>query len=411
MKNNSLNAQENNQTPRSIVARQPIVNSDKTLFAYELLYREGANNAFPDASNAHQATLRLLAEQYLSFQQKHLERHLGFVNFDEKSLLENVPMDFCKDEFVIEILESCEPTQALYDAVHALKQRGYMLALDDYQPASEWERFYPLVDYIKLDIQAIPLSDCAALIRNVKQPHILFLAEKVETHDEFQQAKDIGFSLFQGYFFQKPEMMESKKLSASAMDIFKLSSLVAAREINYLKINQIIARNPALSLQLLKFVNNDSRINQPIKNLQQALAYLGDERIRKYVTYTALAALAPSKPDVLLTSILHRARFMENISRHLSFPECQESAYLCGMLSLMGGLLDMSLEAILNSLAVDEVISQALLNRSGPTGHLLTVVEAVEHSNWEQLHEVSKVLQVNEGTIMQSLEEAHCWVG
>lgn len=411
MKNNSLKAQENNNAPCSVVARQPIVNSEKTLFAYELLYREGANNAFPQVSNAHQATLRLLAEQYLSFQQKNLERYLGFVNFDEKSLLEKVPMDFCKDDIVIEILETCEPTQALYDALNALKQQGYTLALDDFQPASAWERFYPLVDYIKLDIQALSLSDCASLIRDFKYVNVLFIAEKVETYDEFQQAKQIGFSLFQGYFFQKPEMIKSKKLSASAMDIFKLSSLVATRELNYLKINQVIARNPALSLQLLKFVNNDSRVNQPIKNLQQALAYLGDERIRKYVTYTALSALAPSKPDVLLKSILHRARFMDNLSHQASVQNCQESAYLCGMLSLMEGLLDMPLEAILNSLAVDEAIYQALMNREGTLGLLLTVAEVIEHSNWEPLYNVSKQLQVTEPQVMRSLEEANRWVG
>lgn len=195
----------------SMVARQPILDSQCGLVAYELLYRGGDADHFPDGVRSEQATLQLLAEQFLTYQCRILDGHKGYVNFDQQSLLRGVPLDFPCEDIVIEVLETCEPTDALFTALSELVRQGYALALDDFEPSPDWARFYPLVSVIKLDVQTLPFRHCTQIIQRLKGTGIVFLAEKVETYQEFHQAIKCGFSLFQGYFFQKPEVIRRKK--------------------------------------------------------------------------------------------------------------------------------------------------------------------------------------------------------
>ncbi|GLT17859.1 histidine kinase [Vibrio zhanjiangensis] len=393
----------------SVVARQPIIDVNKELFAFELLYREGDINAF-NSPFEKRATMRLLSEQFLTLQKRNLSEKKGFVNFEYIDLIEGLPFDFSPDDIVVEVLETCAPTQELFDAISNLKAKNYLVALDDFVPAPEWGRFYPLVDYIKLDVRELSFKECASIIRDFKNTDIQFIAEKVEDHKEFIQAQKCGFHLFQGYFFQKPEVIKTQKLSASAMDIFKLSALVAKRDIDLVKVNQVVGRNPVLSVQLLKFVNSDSRVSSKIESTQQALSYLGGDRVRKYVTYTMASALSPSKPSILLRNLLMRAKLMECLAQHMKLPSVSESAYLCGMLSLIEGLLDMALKDVLASLTLSDSIVSALVSKEGALGDLLLIVEATETSDWNALRQLQSKTSLDDETIMACLDEANTWI-
>ncbi|KJY85108.1 signal transduction protein [Vibrio galatheae] len=392
----------------SIVARQPILDKNKDLFAFELLYREGEANAFPTSSS--RSTLRLLSEQFLTFQKRNLDGKPGFVNFEHSDIVNGVPFDFSPNDIVVEILETCSPTDELFNSIVELKEKNYLVALDDFQPSSEWDRFCPLVDFIKLDVRELSFVECKRIIHSLDSTDIQFVAEKVENHEEFLKAQACGFSLFQGYFFQKPEIIKTHKLSASALDIFKLSTLVAKRDVDLNKVNQIIERNPVLSVQLLNFVNSDSRVSKTIESTRQALAYLGDDRIRKYVTYTTLAALSPNKPNIILRNLLNRAKFIECLASHLDEPTLSDSAYLCGMLSLVDGLLDMALTDVLSSLPLSDIITHALVDREGTLGNLLSIAEAIEASNWVLLDKMKAKVSLSEETIMECLTKSNAWV-
>ena len=393
----------------SVVARQPIIDINKELFAFELLYREGDTNAF-NTPYEQRATMRLLSEQFLTLQKRNLSEKRGFVNFEYIDLIEGVPCDFSPDDIVVEILETCSATQELYDAIVNLKQKDYLVALDDFVPAPEWDRFYPLIDFIKLDVRELSFDQCASIIRDFKNTDIQFIAEKVEDHKEFVQAQKCGFDLFQGYFYQKPEVIKTQKLTASAMDIFKLSALVAKKDIDILRVNQIVERNPALSVQLLNFVNSDSRVNTRIESTQQALSYLGGDRVRKYVTYSMASALSPSKPSILLRNLLIRAKFMEGLAQNVNDTSVSESAYLCGMLSLIDGLLDMALKDVLASLTLSDSLVAALVRREGTLGDLLAIAEAIEMSDWKALESRQSKTMLDDKTIMTCLDKANSWI-
>lgn len=393
----------------SMVARQPILDSQCGLVAYELLYRGGDADHFPDGVRSEQATLQLLAEQFLTYQCRILDGHKGYVNFDQQSLLRGVPLDFPCEDIVIEVLETCEPTDALFTALSELVRQGYVLALDDFEPSPDWARFYPLVSVIKLDVQTLPFRHCTQIIQRLKGTGIVFLAEKVETYQEFHQAIKCGFSLFQGYFFQKPEVIRRKKIASSTLDLFKLSSLVSKRNIDHSAVNVVISRNPVFSVQLLKFVNAGVQLRTPIKDIEQSLHYLGDDRIRKFVSYTAISALAPGKPDVLLYHSLQRAKCLEALAGVTEGSCDPASAYLCGLMSLVDGMLDMPLEAILAQLAIAPNIVEALTERRGRLGDFLRVVEALERSDWPKLATQAQLLSLDEEQILSCHYLASEW--
>ena len=392
----------------SYVARQPIVDRNKKTIAFELLYRDGKENSFPNVSSDY-ATKSILVNQTLVHQKRILDGKKGFVNFGYDSLLERLPFDFPHKNYVIEILEDCPPSDDLFDVILELKSKGYTVALDDFIPSEEWHRFYKHIDIIKFDITTYSLPQAAAYIKTLLHYDIKFLAEKVETYEEFHSAKEYGFDLFQGYFFSKPEMIYNKMLDSSINSKIQLSVAVSSRELDLRLIEKIIASNPGLSFKLLNFVNEYSMVRSPIKSLQQALVYLGEDRVRKFITYAVIKTLNADKPSILCNMSLQRAKFFEMILSSMGLHHKRELGYLCGMLSIIDALLDSDMSTIVDALNINQEIKDALLGEEGRLNDLIKLAEAVENSNWIKVDELSNVLNITEAQIINSFVESTLW--
>lgn len=263
---------------KSFVARQPILDREEKLIGYELLFREGLNNAFPDIDPVR-ATSKVLSNVYFkSDSYEHvIQDKVGYVNFPYQSLVTLVPALLPKEKIVIEVLEDCKPTDELLVAIKHLKSLGYTIALDDFVPTPEWKRFLRFIDIIKFDISVIPLNKAANLIKKLGE-RISFVAERVETREQFLQCKELGFHYFQGYYFAKPEIIEQKAISASQLSVIKLCQEVAKEEIQIKRLEALFATDVALSYKLFRYVNS-SNLSAPIRSFRQALAYLGENKI------------------------------------------------------------------------------------------------------------------------------------
>jgi EAL and modified HD-GYP domain-containing signal transduction protein len=392
----------------SYVARQPIVDRNKKTVAFELLYRDGKENCFPNVT-ADYATKSILINQILVHQKKILDGKKGFINFGYESLIGRLPFDFPSKKYVIEILESCEPSDDLFNIVVELKRAGYTIALDDYVPTEAWCRFYHYIDIIKFDITTYPLEQAAQYLKTLTKYDIQFLAERVETYEQFNTALDCGFHLFQGYFFSKPEMIKSKVLDSSLTSKLKLSVALSKEQLDLNLIESIIASNPGLSLKLLNFVNECSTIRSPIKSLQQALVYLGQDRVRKFITYAVLKTLTVDKPDIVITMTLQRARFFEIMLDVMKLKDQKELGYLCGLLSMIDALLDAEMSSIIAPLNINDSIKSALLGGSGVLGDLIKLTESIESSDWDKVTEFSQSLSVSEADIDDAFVVATLW--
>lgn len=393
----------------SYVARQPILDTDKNTIGYELLFRDGPNNAFPD-TEPEQATSRLLSDQFLNSYYYAAGEKLGFVNFPYESLIKLLPTLFHKDTIIVEILEGCEPTDELLQAVIALYKKGYKLALDDFIPDPRWKRFLPYINIIKFDIRVFPLEKAKVFIHRSLGYKIKFLAEKVETYEEFQQAKGIGFDYFQGYFFSKPEMLQQRSIESYQLSVFQLCKEVSVSNVDYSAVEKLVVSDVSLSYKLLKCVNSSSVISQPITSFKQALVYLGQDKLRRFIYLVALAHISQHKPPSLYSLSIQRARICEQLVSQGFLKEKSSQAYLMGMFSLLESLLDQPLTLLLSRLPISNEVKLALTEGKGELGYLLMAVQAYEKADWEQVSHYCKVLNISEELIASQYSESVKWV-
>lgn len=392
----------------SYVARQPILDSQRQTFGYELLYRDGPKNTFPEIE-PEKATSRLLSDNFFDSNSSLLENKLAFVNFPQQSIVNLVPGLFPKDQIVIEILEDSEPNEALFEAVKSLWQQGYRFALDDFKPSKQWKRFLPYIWIIKFDIRDIPVQKAQIFIDSMKHLEIRFLAEKVETYEEFEQAKRAGFELYQGYFFSKPELVQKKAIEPTFITIVQLLKEVSRQSIDFDYVETLITQDLSLSYKLLKFVNSSAMIKNEIRSFRQALAYLGEDKLRRFISLVAIASTNDSKPSSLYGLSLQRARFAELLVVHGNINIDRSQAFLAGMFSVLDSLLDRPLTELLNDIPLDVDIKSALVNRDGELGTMLDLIESYEKADWSNVHHISDGCGINQPFVGECYEQSMRW--
>ncbi|MDW6002591.1 EAL and HDOD domain-containing protein [Vibrio mangrovi] len=395
------------------VARQPILNAKGVTLGYELLFRDGEMNAFPSHVSSERATYRLIAENFLTLGRTSDRRTSRcFINFPYKSLIRRLPFMLPKHQIVVEVLETCEPTDALYSVVRDLYRQGYLLALDDFVYSPAWERFLPYVHIVKLDIMAMGVDEACQFVQQKisSDCKCRFLAERVETEAEFLQTKAAGFSFFQGYYFKKPQVMKRQYVMPEYLTAMNLFNEVCQTEVNFDRVEEILSQDVALSYKLLRFVNALSdRICVSISSFRQALIYLGQEKLRSFVSLTVASYVAVNKPKELYRLSLQRAHFCQLMSVHAPFRELKAQAFMIGLFSVLDAILDTSIDDLMEQLPLPEPAKEALAKREGAFGDLLTIQEYFEKGDWHGVETESQKIGIPVEEVSQSLYEALCW--
>ncbi|WP_416307755.1 EAL and HDOD domain-containing protein [Neptunicella sp. SCSIO 80796] len=393
------------------VARQPIFNTDMSLFAYELLFRNSERNVYPGI-DPDIATSRMV-DGITSLQDwdSLLQRQTAFINFTAEAVINELPLTLPKERIVVEILENSEPTQTLLKAVINLQQLGYRIALDDYQHKVEWEAFLPYVYMVKIETPLHTQQKLMQFCNRLQQfPHLRLLAEKVETHEQFEQAKQLGFSYFQGYFFCKPEMVKSRFLGHSSAAL-----LYALREINKpdasaAKVAQACQGDPRLSVKLLRYVNSTLFFRStPISSIKHAVSFLGERELRRFV-YLMLTTYATSAKltEVIKTS-LARARFCELWVQRTRLTSSSDEAFLAGMLSMVEAIFDAPVETILDNIGLSDELFLVITQKQGLLGMTIRLIESIERADWPQFDELKSELKVTDDIAAQLYESSIQW--
>ncbi len=376
------------------VARQPIFRANKKLFAYELLFRTGMSNAFPGIDGGT-ATSSLLSSSFFTVGIEHISGgKLVFINFTEELLLRGTPTLFPQNQVVVEILEDVQPTSEVIAACQALHQQGYILALDDFVFQTNLQPLIDIAKIIKIDFRLTPLTEIAAMLSQMEGAACEFLAEKIETHEEFMEAKALGFSYFQGYFFAKPEVLRNKDISSSQLTIMQLICEVNRAECNINKLETLINQDVSISYKLINYLNSAfySRL-QPISSIRQAIAYLGERGIRIFISLIAASRLVDNKPDELLRASAIRAKFLEQIAIELDIDSGE--LFMLGLFSMLDAMLDHSMDFLVGQLPLTAQMSEALVKRSGPLIPYLRLAETFEAGNWSALDSQLTVMKIS----------------
>ncbi|WP_372761938.1 EAL and HDOD domain-containing protein [Pseudoalteromonas sp.] len=392
------------------VARQAILNRRQNVVAYELLFRDSAKNCFPGISDG-QATARLIMENQLNLGTRHITAgKTALINIGPESL----KLDLCaflpSKDVVIELLETIEPSEDNYQLCRELFRNNYKLALDDFVYNPQWERFLKLVKLIKFDIKQTPLTDLKRIVKQLKtHKQLKLLAEKIETHDEFQLAYTMGFDYFQGYFFAKPMMFKQNDIDYNYGLVIAIFAEVMKPEPSIKKIAGLFELDAALAYKLLRLLNSGVfPIQNEITSLKQALVYLGHERLKKFVSLIVTAHTAKAKPAELLQLCVVRARFCELIATKIAKQQAGE-AFLTGLFSLLEAILDHPMASLVNKLPFPDAIKSALLKEKNTLYYILDVVIAYESGSWWALEQAVLLLNIDSAILPPLYKQAVTW--
>lgn len=389
--------------PVMLVGRQPILDRWQNVFGYELLYRKSQPS--PERGNGgDEATLDVLLG---TFSQAGLKAIVGskkaFINLTRNFLVGNYPIPLPPDRTVLEILETTELDDDLIEALKELAHLGYQIAMDDITSYDRVARLVGLVNIVKVEINRIAPSDLARLVLEARQRGIRLLAEKVENREVYQRCLMLGFDLFQGYFFCRPEVVPVRRIATPRMVILQAIAALQNPNIEIRELNRIISMDASMSYRLLKLVNSGYySFISPITSIQHAITMIGLNQLRAWLSLLLMTNI-DDKPSELSMVGLLRAKLAEGFAQEMREPN-PPSYFLVGLFSILDALLDMPMTEVVEGLMLAPEIVQALVRREGKMGKMLRAVEDLEGANWDRIIETNLEPEVINAVYFDSLQ-------
>jgi c-di-GMP-related signal transduction protein len=389
------------------VARQVILTRDEKVFGYELLFRDGIEDYFcsPDMEAASRSTLdssMLMGLDVLCDGQR------AFINCTREVLLKEYVTLLPAQQTVVEILETVPADDLVVAACRRLKESSYMIALDDFVLDDPRSTLAELADIIKVDIRVTTASQRAQVIKRHGAWRCRMLAEKVETRDEFLETSKSGFVYFQGYFFRHPELMTAKEIPVNRLNYLRMLQMVSQDELNHREIEKVLKSEASLCYRLLRYLNSAAfSFSNEVHSVRHALSLLGDREVRRWVRLVATLGASEGKPSDLLLTALVRARFCELLSPRIQNPN--SDLFLLGLLSLMDAILEMPMEKVLESIAVDHETKAVLLGAPSPLRPLYQLMLSQESGEWRRASDLTKQLHLSESDVAENQWKAMQW--
>ncbi len=364
------------------IGRQPIYQNDMKVFAYELLFRAADTQNAAVFADADLATSQVLVNSIVEIG---LDQIVGdrpaFFNMTRNYLLSESPLPFSGGRIVLEVLEDIEIDQELLDAVKRLSDRGYRIALDDFIFQESLRSLVDVADIVKIDITQLTREELKKHVVELRKQSVKLLAERVETQEEYDFCKVLGFDLYQGYFFCKPRVIKGQRIASNKLAILRLLMNLNNAEVDFEELENEISQDVSLSYRLLRTINSAFfALPRKVESIHQAVAYIGLQRTRDLAILLTLSDFN-DKPNEVLKTALIRAKFCEKMGGLVKIPNT-ELFFTVGLFSTLDALMDAPLETVLKGLPLSEDIVDALLYREGRPGEVLSRVMAYERGDW-----------------------------
>lgn len=394
------------------VGRQPIFTKNKEVFAYELLFRGSKEQEVYQAADGNKATAQVLENSLLEFELEKLTKHRpAFINFTAEVLMEKFIELLPTDLVVIELLETVDVTPAIVDRCKKLKALGFQLALDDFVFSPHYKELVALADYIKIDFRATNSRERYELTKRLGRPGLVFLAEKVETQEEYQEAVDAGYDLIQGYFFSKPEVVGGRTAGIAEHEVVLFLQEINKAEFDYRVLEELLRHNVHLAYKFLRLVNSPYfGFRVKINSFRHGLVLVGQENLCKWGSLLLLSSQAVNKSPELIILALTRARFAELISVRLKLNN-HKAFFLGGMFSLMDAILNRPMQEVVEKLPVLEEVKEAMLGFPNTLGLVLELVSANEKVDWDRSRLFALGLGLSLAHVAEDYYQAVVWSG
>ncbi|MCG8016411.1 MAG: HDOD domain-containing protein [Candidatus Thiodiazotropha sp. 'RUGA'] len=374
------------------VGRQPILDKKLNVYGYELLYRSTSDSQ--QGFDGDVATARTVLNSFLEFGLHRLVgKHRVFINMTERFFTEFTSLPVDPQQIVIEVLEDFDLTPAVIDGIKKLHEAGYAIALDDYRFEQRWIPLLPYCALIKVEILGLDLEKYVEPINDLLRRGITLLAEKVETREEYETAKRLGFTLFQGYFFAKPQTLSTTRNPGNRKILLRTIAQLNDPNADIEEVAKLIELDPNLSFKLLRVINSAAQgLTRKISSIREAVVFIGLNRLRAWSTLFVMASMEEASPELITTSLV-RAEMCRALADEFDSGH-PDSGYTIGLLSTLDAMLNQPMEQLLEEIPLADHMVEALGRHSGPFGNSLQCAIDLERCHW--MSESTKLLPVEQ---------------
>ena len=393
------------------LGRQPILDRNQEIIGFELLFRSADMDHAEFESYSH-ASASVITNALATFGiHEVLGGKFGFINIHLNLLLSEVLELLPLEQTVLELLEIIEMGDEVIERCRELKKLGFTLALDDHIYNSDYVEIYSIVDIVKIDILQTDAAQLPAIVKEFRRWPVKILAEKVETVEQFDTCFSMGFDLFQGYFFARPVVLNKRRIDVSGIAMLKLLQQLSV-EASLSEIEQTFKENPGLSYNLLRLVNSVALgMREKIKTLRHAIVILGMNHLRRWVQLSLFAgndSRGVNHPLLELAAVRGIMMELLVVQKGLS-SEHAEAAFMTGILSLLDILFEMEMSEIVQGLNLTDDVTNALLDRKGPLGCLLNLVERIEVTDFDAVRPLLSQCEITLDQLLSAQLEAFNW--
>ncbi len=395
------------------LARQPIFDRNDQLVAYELLYRRNpVENAAGTSVSVTRMSSDTLVQSLLTMGMERVTAgKTAFVNVDREMLLAD-PFDILDaNGVVIELLETIACDDATLAAARSLARRGFTVALDDFVYDESFDPFLRLARIVKVDVLGRSPEELRVAIERLQPFDVRLLAERVEDAEVHRQCAEMGFELFQGYFYARPEIMSGREVASGQASIIALLNLLRDPEATDVELEDAFRKDLMMTYKLLRIVNSGAFGGIGIESIKHAIRLLGRASLHRWLSLLLISSLASSSEvqNELVTIAMQRARMCELVVEALGRKRERDAAFMVGLFSLLDVLMRVPMDEILERVNLTDDLRQVLLERTGPHAPLLRLVEAYEKARWDDVFAEAATLGLPLDQVPGLYAEAVVW--
>jgi EAL and modified HD-GYP domain-containing signal transduction protein len=367
-----------------LIGRQPIYDADLWVEAYELLFR----GAITDLSNPTQGD-RATSDVLLgALTEIGLDRLVGerraYINLTRNFVRGHFPLPAPPERVVVELLEDIGVDSEIIEGVRELKRAGFTIALDDFEFIEGCEPLLRMADIVKLDVLGLDDGEVARRFAEVQPFGVRCLAEKIETREQFELCRGLGFELFQGFFLARPDVVHERSVAPNEAVLLQLLSDVQKPDFSFERAEEIVGSDVALTYRLLRHINSAMfGLVREIDSVRETLVYLGLDNVKSMATLFLMSSIE-GKPSDLISRAMFRAKMCQQLGKAASAPDF-ERFFTVGLLSMLDTLMDAPMPKLLEKLPLAEELHRALLGREGEMGEALTAAVAYERGDWDNV--------------------------
>lgn len=390
------------------VASQPVLDKQREVVAYSLLFRDGLDHCLVPESCP---TREILSNSLFVIGFEELtDGKKGLIRFSKDLLVSDIAAGTPPDRVAIEIPEGIEPEREVLRACQRLQAGGRTLVVPGTSLLRWGGPWLEVADIARVHFASLEPEQFSAVGQHLAGLGISTLADGLETIDHYEQARDAGYALFQGGFFSKPVVSRGREIRGNQVAYFRLLNAVNQLGISYDELEGLVKQDVALAYKLLRFMNSAwFGFRCEIRSIKHALVLLGPREIRKWLALVALRHMLTDKPKELVVLAMTRAKVGEDLAAQIGLDDCAAELFLMGMFSTIDALTDLAMAEALAKLPLTKEVKTALLGRQCPLRVAFDLIRAYEQGRWEDFSHYAVRLSVPENLMPRLYTAAVKW--